>query len=89
MKVYRLYDSKAAIYGRVFEALNDALAGRMFEEIINDDNTSPGRYPHDFTLWHVGETDETTGALVPCTPHEIARGLDYKPMGPKEVENVG
>ena len=62
MRIFTVYDSKAAIYGQPFYAVTDGIALRMFSDAVN--NHSPdnalNRYPEDFTLYYIGEFDDAT-----------------------------
>lgn len=64
MKVFAVYDSKAAAYQQPFFAPNPAVACRMVERAVNDANTDFHRYAADYTLFEIGAYDDASGSLV-------------------------
>ena len=61
MQVYAVYDAKAGTYGSPFYQMNDAMATRLFANLANDEQTTIGRNPEDFSLIHIGEYDDQDG----------------------------
>lgn len=60
-KVFSIYDSKAAAYGRPFVDQSNGSAIRSVSEAANDKSTTLGKYPADFTLFELGTFDELSG----------------------------
>lgn len=60
-KVFTVYDSKAESFLTPFHMRNRGEAIRAFTESVNDPKTSFNRWPSDFTLFEIGEFDETKG----------------------------
>lgn len=74
LEIYTIYDSKAEQYGRPFYQQNHAEAIRSVTDLVNDPNTTVGRHPEDFTLFHIGEFDGDNGGLLPRAKYEaVAR----------------
>lgn len=82
MKVnaYVIFDSPAKVYNKPFYLLNDQIAVRAMEDLINDDSTDIARHPSDFSLWRVGSYDDTTATFTSdeqltlvCRAHELQR----------------
>jgi len=67
--IYSVYDSKALCYMQPFYAERDEVAARYFAAAANDINTDIGRYNTDYTLFCIGEFDDTQGSIVSLTPH--------------------
>lgn len=46
------------------------LAIRSFTDEVNrsDANNAMNRHPSDFSLYHIGQYDDSTGTLVPISP---------------------
>lgn len=65
LRAYTLHDVKALTYSPPFFQHNNALAIRMLEDLVNDQNTSVGRHPGDFKLYCVGSYDDSNGMLIP------------------------
>lgn len=81
MRIFTVFDTKAAIYGQPFYAVTDGIALRMFSDAVN--NNSPdnalNRYPEDFTLYYIGEFDDVTGSVTGnLTPMLVANGTVVK-----------
>ena len=67
LKLYSIYDSKAEQFSPPQVYLNDMLALRAFEGIVNDDKMLIKKYPEDFTLYYVGNLREIVPFLY-ATP---------------------
>jgi len=79
IKIYCLYDSKAQFYHAPFFLLNDELAVRGFAQAANDSETFLGKNPGDYTLFSLGEFDDSTGSITTLkTPHNLGLALNYR-----------
>lgn len=58
--VYSVYDSKAEAYLQPFYMQSEGQAIRSFGEVANNKEHSIGKYPEDFTLFHLGYFDDST-----------------------------
>lgn len=65
MYLYSVYDKKAQYFAPPFAARNNGEALRMFQMLVNDKNTTPGKYPEDYNLAILGEFDDVSGKVVP------------------------
>lgn len=77
---YAIRDTKAEAFTRPpFFAPNKGVVGRAFSGMVNDPSTEIGKYPADFTLFEIGEFDETTGVLIPRKQGilDLGNGLAY------------
>lgn len=72
LNVFTCYDSKAEAYLQPFLMPSKGEAIRAFTATANDDKSNIGKYPADFTLFHIGEYDDQTGTL---TNYEIKNNL--------------
>lgn len=68
LKAYTIYDSKSLQYHSPWFASTDGAATRSMADLVNDQNTSLGRHPRDYSLWHVGTWDDNKGQFYPQTP---------------------
>lgn len=57
-QIFSVYDSKAEFYGKPFFMTSVGEAIRGFQDVSIDENTTIGRHPGDFTLFHVGTWDD-------------------------------
>lgn len=91
LKMFTVYDSKAEIYLRPFSMRSTGEAVRGFITTLNDQNTEFAKYPADFTLFEIGEFNETT-CEINLQPHliNLGNGLALKNKGvmENEISNV-
>ena len=71
-EMYTIFDSEAQIYQLPFYEINDGTAIRKLQQFATK---SPEdvmvRYPEQFTLFHIGTYDDSTGSLHPVDPSVI------------------
>lgn len=60
LKIFTVYDCKAEAYLQPFYCKSKGEALRSFVEIANDKQSQIGKYPEDFTLFELGEFDDST-----------------------------
>lgn len=79
MKIFTVFDSKAEAYLQPFFARTNGEAVRSFTEAANDSGHNFCKYSGDFTLFEIGEYDETTGNITPLKAHQnLGKGSDFK-----------
>ncbi|WNK13566.1 MAG: nonstructural protein [Microvirus sp.] len=61
---YSVRDSVAEVYHVPFFAQSNAVARRMFMNACQDETTSYGKNPADYSLWRVGGFDDETGNVM-------------------------
>ncbi|AXL14623.1 nonstructural protein [Microviridae sp.] len=59
LNMYVIYDAKAEVYNKPFYLLNDDVARRSAEQLMQDGNTDIARHPEDFTMFKLGTFDDT------------------------------
>lgn len=69
MKIYSVYDCKAEAYMQPFFMATKGLAIRGFEQLVNDPKTTVNKHPEDFTLFEIGEFDDTSGQITGFNIH--------------------
>lgn len=70
-QVYSIYDSKAGVFHRPFYMHYEAEAMRACIELASDNSTTPGKYPHDFSLFHLGAFDDNKGTFELQIPRNL------------------
>lgn len=65
LSIYALHDSKAEAYTQPFYAINDSVAMRNVSSSINQPGNDVHLYPSDFTLYRIGEFDDTNAHIIP------------------------
>lgn len=74
INAYVIFDHPAKLYNKPFYLLNDNVAKRAMQDLINDPQTDIARHPTDFSLWFIGTYDDTTATFCPVdTPQIICR----------------
>jgi len=61
---FSVRDSKAEAFMRPFFAPTKGLAVRGFRDAVNTKGEPMNAHPDDYTLFQIGEFDETSGELV-------------------------
>lgn len=78
-EIVAVYDSAAEVYGSPVFVGSVGLAIRSFGDEVNraaEDNQMH-RHPGDFSLYHLGSFDDSTGKFVfPEVPRLLVRGVD-------------
>lgn len=88
LRAFTLHDVKALNYSPPFFQHNNALAVRMLQDLVNDNNTSVGRHPADYKLYCIGEYDDSNGKLKPFPI--IEHVMDAVALvGPSQTEMFG
>lgn len=78
-KIYAIYDSKLEAYMQPFFMQSKGQAVRAFTDTVNDDKTQFWKHPEDFTLFELGEYDDSTGKVSSyATNISLGVALEYK-----------
>jgi len=71
-KIFSVYDCKAEAYLQPFFSPTKGLAMRAFIAAVNKVGHDFNTYANDYSLWEIGEWDESKGTL---STHEIKMPL--------------
>lgn len=83
LKIFTVYDQKAKAYLTPFFLPQDGMATRTFAECCNNPEHNFGKWPSDFTLFEIGEYNETTAELTPHgTPKSFGTGVEFLETNP-------
>jgi len=77
---FAIRDTKAdAFTAQPFFCLSRGIALRNFTQLVNDQQTEPGQYPADFTLYEIGSFDQTDGTITARGEGilDLGNGLNY------------
>lgn len=69
MKIFTIYDSKAEAFLPPFYERSTGLAVRAFEDAANNSEHQFNKYPSDYTLFELGEFNETTAEFTHLKAH--------------------
>lgn len=72
VRIYAVFDAKAAVYQGFFFGTTDGVAIRMFTDACRDPGTMLYRHPADFALFHLGQVDDHSGQLDSGKPVWLA-----------------
>lgn len=76
-QLYYTYDSKAEVFKHPNFYGNRGDAIRAFSEACSDSKTEIGAYVEDFSLFHIGELDDSNGVFTPLkSPVMVITGID-------------
>lgn len=80
LQIFSVRDAKAEAFMRPFFAPNRGVGVRLFSDAINQNPEEPfARHPEDYTLFHVGEFDELTGAVTALQqPYSLGLASTFK-----------
>lgn len=76
--MFSVWDSKSGLYGQPYFAQREEVAVRHFAAALSDPESMLGKFPEDFTLFHIGHFNEESGTLTPCTPTSVVGGAVLK-----------
>ena len=86
MKMFSIYDHKAKAYQLPFYLRQSGEALREFSDLVNDEKSRVIKHPEDYTLFLLGEFDETTGEFqLEKTPSPLGKALEYSQTQLKAV----
>ena len=63
LKIYTIYDQKAEAYLPPFYMQNNQMAVRALSDSVNNEEHQFGKYPEDYTLYTLGEFDDSTSII--------------------------
>lgn len=74
LKVFSVFDSKAAVFGNPFVDQREQSAVRNFSDAVNDGSNPNNlwhKHPEDFSLFLVGDFNTDTGRLSHTVPESL------------------
>lgn len=78
LSIFSIYDSKAQAYLPPFFLPRKQMAVRAFAECCNSESHQFGKWPADYTLFHVGAFDDESGLIDSFPPISLGNGLEHK-----------
>lgn len=81
LKIFAIHDAKAEAYLQPFFMANKGTAIRAITEILQKPDHSFTKYPEDYTLFELGEYDDSNGQMSPLkTPNPIIKCNELKTL---------
>ena len=79
LSVYSIHDSAAKAFIQPFFMHNDGLAIRAFQGNVNSkEPNNISEHPDQFTLYKIGEFDDSTGQIITYQPESLGNGITFK-----------
>jgi len=75
--LFSVHDAKADAYLPTFQLPTTAMAVRVFAECANSKDHQFGKYPSDFTLFHLGTFDELNGGINSHAPKSLGNAVEF------------
>jgi hypothetical protein len=76
-KIFTVFDAKAEIYLPPFYMHSKGEAIRAFQTSANDQNLQIGKYPEDFTLYEIGEYDDSTAEIKTIKHLPLGKAIEF------------
>lgn len=81
LKMFAVYDSKVGAYMAPFFMSSTGQALRAFIDTASDKETQVGKHPEDFTLFELGEYDDSCAVIHSLdTPKSIGVAIHLLPV---------
>lgn len=78
LQIFSVYDSKVEAYIAPFYGLTIGSALRDFEVQCNDAASNFNRHPEDYTIFHLGSFEMSTGKFeILPTPHSLGLAITF------------
>ena len=77
LRVYSIYDVKAAVYQGLTFDVNNAVAMRRFSDLANDPRSPIHSHPEDYILFNIAVFNDETGRIEPIDPVNLAVATDF------------
>ena len=74
-KIFAVYDSKAQCYTPPYFQHQEAMAVRTFTDCCQDPEHTFGKHPEDYTLFDLGQYDDSTGTITQDKIVSLFNGL--------------
>lgn len=80
VKVFTVFDAGIGSYMRPFFDVARGAALRSFADIVQDKNSAIGKHPQDFTLFEIGEYDDSCAKFnLYDTPVSLGVAIEFLP----------
>lgn len=77
LKAYSVYDNATQAFMQPFFARTNGEALRSFSDAINDEKSSLSRHLHDYSLFGIGDFNDSNGLLSPlAAPERLLTGTE-------------
>lgn len=86
-KMFSLYDGKAQMFQTPFYMPTLGMALRAFADLCNDPNTMVYRHPEDFSLYEIGEYDDSNAVHNSLSPLKlVGTAQEFQKRSPEKTK---
>ena len=82
---FSVHDAKAEAFVKPFFDVTRGSAIRNFTDAVNEEGSAFHRHGEDYTLFHVGEFDQTMGHFVPMEPVSLGNAMVFRVDSPMNL----
>lgn len=75
-KYYSFFDKTRNGFLGLTEKVNDAMALRDLDSVVNENGNLVNKYPDDFSMWYIGYLNEETGDFK-SEPRKVGEAKEY------------
>lgn len=87
-EIFTVYDQKAKAYLPPFILPEIGMAVRVFKDCVNSDKHQFSKHPEDYTLFNLGQFDDSNGLIETMNPQTIHNGVELKDQYNGEADPV-
>ena len=84
--IFTIFDSKAEAYLPPFFLHQKAMAVRAFTDSVNNPESAISLHPGDYTLFHIGEFDDSNAQITLATSTSMGNGVEFIKPASKETQ---
>lgn len=84
--MFTIRDTKADAYLPPFFLPKKEMAARVFDQCVNSEDHQFGKWPADYTLFHIGTFNDETGICITYAPESLGNGLEYLRPGKANLQ---
>lgn len=77
LRMFCVHDVKAEAFAKPFAVPTRGIAIRAFADQVNNPDSDLHKHPEDYTLFQIGEFDESTGMIQPQAPESLGSAVQY------------
>lgn len=78
LQVYSVFDAAVKAYLPPFYVRAKGEAIRSFASAVNSSESAISKHKGDYTLFLIGEYDDSTGLLTPCNPDRVIGAIEVE-----------
>lgn len=75
--IFTVFDTAAGMFLEPFVAPSIEFAIRGFRQAVNTPEHQFNVFPEDYTLYHIGEFDPTSGRVLPSDPKSLGIAITF------------